>query len=108
MKRSRDNEAQPRQQKYLFHHSDCRDQAFWPDHLACPYSPPSAALTSCGMGRLSRSFLHALGSHPSYFLRSLHCAFAHSFALFSNDLRLPADELALNLEQVLRTPGLND
>jgi hypothetical protein len=59
------------------------------------------------MGRPSRSFLHALGSHPSYLLRSLHCAFA-LFALFSNELRLPADEFALNLEQVLRTPGLDD
>jgi hypothetical protein len=60
------------------------------------------------VGRPSKSFLHALGRHPSHFLRSFHCAFAHLFALFSNALRLPTDEIALNLEQVLRTPGLDD
>jgi hypothetical protein len=53
-------------------------------------------------------FLHALESHSSQLLRSLHCAFAHLLALFSNEPRLPTDEIALNLEQFLRTPGLND
>ena len=45
---------------------------------------------------------------PSDLLSSSHRGLPQLFALFRNDLRLPADKLALKLEQILRFPRMNN